>query len=47
MTAARPEIPTGWRILELSPREAWRAHRTTEVEITGLAECLPDFGLTT
>jgi RimJ/RimL family protein N-acetyltransferase len=27
-------------------REAWRAHRTTEVEITGLAECLPDFGLT-
>jgi RimJ/RimL family protein N-acetyltransferase len=27
-------------------RAGWRAHRTTEVEITGLAECLPDFGLT-
>jgi RimJ/RimL family protein N-acetyltransferase len=27
-------------------RAGWRAHRTTEVQITGLAECLPDFGLT-
>jgi hypothetical protein len=27
-------------------RAGWRAHRATEVEITGLAECLPDFGLT-
>ena len=26
-------------------RAGWQAHRTTEVEITGLAECLPDFGL--
>jgi len=27
-------------------RAAWQAHRTTDVEITGLAECRPDFGLT-
>lgn len=27
-------------------RASWQAHRSTEVEITGLAECLPDFGLT-
>jgi RimJ/RimL family protein N-acetyltransferase len=27
-------------------RAGWQAHRTTEVEITGLAECLADFGLT-
>ena len=26
-------------------RAAWRAHRSVDVEITGLAECLPDFGL--
>jgi RimJ/RimL family protein N-acetyltransferase len=27
-------------------RAGWRAHRTIEVEITGLADCLPEFGLT-
>lgn len=27
-------------------RAGWRAHRKTDVEITGLAECLADFGLT-
>lgn len=26
-------------------RAAWQAHRPAEVEITGLADCLPDFGL--
>jgi RimJ/RimL family protein N-acetyltransferase len=26
-------------------RAAWQAHRSIDVEITGLAECLPDFGL--
>jgi RimJ/RimL family protein N-acetyltransferase len=26
-------------------RAGWQAHRSTEVEITGLAGCLPDFGL--
>ena len=26
-------------------RAGWQARRSTEVEITGLAECLPDFGL--
>jgi RimJ/RimL family protein N-acetyltransferase len=26
-------------------RAGWQAHRTIDVEITGLAECRPDFGL--
>jgi RimJ/RimL family protein N-acetyltransferase len=27
-------------------RASWQAHRTIDVEITSLAECLADFGLT-
>ena len=26
-------------------RAGWQAHRSTDVEITGLADCLADFGL--